>query len=277
MAKKGKRELKPPVFGSKHNGSGRVRKAVKPPKSAQPKKPQPTIPFEAADRILLVGEGDLSFAKAIVEHHGCCDVTATTFDSQPDVYEKYAPQAEEHVRYLEEEGQTVLFTVDATKLGQRKEVKKTQWDVVIFNFPHVGGKSKDVNRQVRFNQELLVNFFKAAMPLLAQAGTIVITLFEGEPYTLWNIRDLARHAGLEAQRSFKFAAEVYPGYSHARTLGNIDGGGGWKGEDREARSYIFKKKDVVAAGGDLQKQQRARVASMKKNKPADEESSDDEG
>jgi len=89
---------------------------------------------------------------------------------------------------------------------------------------------------------MLVSFFKAATPLLSPGGTIIITLFESEPYTLWNIRDLARHSGLEVQRSFKFEAEAYPGYSHARTLGNIDGGGGWKGENRAARSYVFQLK-----------------------------------
>jgi len=89
---------------------------------------------------------------------------------------------------------------------------------------------------------MLVSFFKAATPLLSLDGTIIITLFEGEPYTLWNIRDLARHSGLEVQRSFRFQAEAYPGYSHARTLGNIDGGGGWKGENRAARSYVFQLK-----------------------------------
>ena len=89
---------------------------------------------------------------------------------------------------------------------------------------------------------MLVTFFKITAPLLAHDGTIVVTLFEGEPYTLWNIRDLARHSNLEVQRSFKFQASAYPGYSHARTLGNIEGGGGWKGEDRVARSYIFQTK-----------------------------------
>jgi 25S rRNA (uracil2634-N3)-methyltransferase len=207
-----------------------------------------TIPFQQEDAILLVGEGDFSFSKSIVAEHGCCDVVATCLDSQAELYEKYEPQAKEHVEYLEDEGQTIYYDVDATKLDENKALKKkgAQFDVIIFNFPHVGGKSKDVNRQVRFNQELLVKFFTAAIKLLAAAGTIVVTLFEGEPYTLWNVRDLARHSGLEVQRSFKFLANAYPGYSHSRTLGNIDGGGGWKGEDREARSYIFQKKATDA-------------------------------
>ena len=84
-----------------------------------------------------------------------------------------------------------------------------------------------------------MNFFKSALPLLAAGGSIIVTIFEGEPYELWNIRDLARHVGLKAGRSFKFQASAYPGYKHARTLGNIEGGGGWKGEDRPARSYIL--------------------------------------
>lgn len=91
-----------------------------------------------------------------------------------------------------------------------------------------------------------MNFFKASIPLLAPAGTIIVTIFEGEPYSLWNIRDLARHVGLQVGRSFKFQWDAYPGYRHARTLGNIDGGGGWKGEDRDARTYIFERKDAEA-------------------------------
>ena len=109
--------------------------------------------------------------------------------------------------------------MDATKLGKAggggKEVRRGGWERIIFNFPHVGGLTKDVNRQVRHNQgrctsttstlcaqltgwaELLVGFFTAALPLLAPTGSIVVTVFEGEPYELWNIRDLARHVGLK--------------------------------------------------------------------------------
>lgn len=276
MAKHKKRKLHAAASGNKNHGH--LAKPSKP--AASTKKAEPTIPFQAEDRILLVGEGDFSFAKAIVEQHGCCDVTATCFDSQPELFEKYHPQGEEHVRYLEEEGQTVLYGVDATKLDQNKQLRKAggQWDVVLFNFPHVGGKSKDVNRQVRFNQELLVSFFKAALSLLAQDGTIVVTLFEGEPYTLWNIRDLARHSGLEVQRSFEFQAEAYPGYSHARTLGNIEGGGGWKGEDRDARSYVFQKKAADSGGGGGSVRLKALAAAdTKRKRAADGDSSDDEG
>ena len=149
--------------------------------------------------------------------------------------------------------------------GGGKEVQRVVWDRIIFNFPHVGGLTKDVNRQVRYNQELLVGFFKAALPLIAPGGSIVVTVFEGEPYELWNIRDLARHVGLKVGRSFKFQSRAYPGYHHARTLGNIEGGRGWKGEDRNARTYIFE-----AGEGEVQQH------TSKKRKRHSLESDDDD-
>lgn len=43
--------------------------------------------------------------------------------------------------------------VDATRLGKAgKEVRKGGFDRVGFNFPHVGGLTRDINRQVRYNQ-----------------------------------------------------------------------------------------------------------------------------
>ncbi|OTB20147.1 hypothetical protein K445DRAFT_50400, partial [Daldinia sp. EC12] len=243
---------------------------------------EPTIPFAPEDKILLVGDGDLSFAASLVEHHYCADVTATVLEKTlEELVEKY-PHAPENIAKIEAEDSRVLYGVDATKMapfvdrrgkGKEKEAVGVM-DRIIFNFPHVGGKSTDVNRQVRYNQELLVEFFKHAMPSLAPGGSIIVTLFEGEPYTLWNIRDLARHTGLQVERSFKFQASAYPGYHHARTLGVVKSktgemGGGWKGEDRAARSYIFVRKDDEA---------RPRPGSSKKRSRArdDDESSDDD-
>ena len=88
-----------------------------------------------------------------------------------------------------------------------------------------------------------MGFFKSAASLLAPGGAIVLTLFEGEPYELWNVRDLERHVGLKVGRSFRFQPAGYRGNIHAWTLGNIIGGGGGKGEDRAARTYMFQVKD----------------------------------
>ncbi|ROV98940.1 hypothetical protein VSDG_03674 [Cytospora chrysosperma] len=222
------------------------------PPNTHPQDLKPTIPFSPEDSILLIGEGDLSFSKALVAHHYCENVTATVLEpSSEELTAKY-PHAKENVEAIEAEGGKVVYGVDAKKMGPfaRKSGKESVgiMDRIIFNFPHVGGKSKDVNRQVRYNQELLVEFFKRALLSLAPGGTIIVTLFEGEPYTLWNIRDLGRHSDLQVERSFRFQASAYPGYSHSRTLGVIKNkqgevGGGWKGEDRAARTYVFMRKD----------------------------------
>jgi len=205
----------------------------------------PTIPFVPENRILLIGEGDLSFARSLIECHGCKNITATVLESSTEELVAKYPQAEENISVIEKGGGSVKYGVDAGKMGPFMDKKgkggkgEGKMDRIIFNFPHVGGKSTDVNRQVRYNQELLVSFFKRALPSLAPGGSIIVTLFEGEPYTLWNIRDLARHAGLQVERSFRFQAKAYLGYKHARTLGAVKGGGGWKGEERESRSFVF--------------------------------------
>ncbi|SPO00646.1 uncharacterized protein DNG_03395 [Cephalotrichum gorgonifer] len=248
-------------------GSGAKAKYQPPPvdKSKKPAKktgpppplPPPTMPFAPTHRILLVGEGDLSFAASLVSHHACTSVTATVLEPSKDaLLEKY-PHADAHIDVLEAAAPEckVLYGVDATKMPAytigRAGSKRGLMDRIMFNFPHVGGKSTDVNRQVRYNQELLVSFFGRAEPSLARGGAIVVTIFEGQPYELWNIRDLGRHCGFQVERSFRFRADAYPGYKHARTLGVVrnkkgDTGGGWRGETRPARSYVFVRKGEVS-------------------------------
>lgn len=133
-------------------------------------------------------------------------------------------------------------------------------------FPHVGGKSTSVNKQVRANQALLAGFFGAAKNLLRREGqggdngdrervsvnggegsSILVTIFEGEPYTLWNVRDLARSVGLVVRRSWRFQKSVYPRYRHARTLGVVLKKGMRPGEEGNVGDNEIQRGDDEAA------------------------------
>ncbi|KAL6706723.1 hypothetical protein ACN47E_005265 [Coniothyrium glycines] len=260
------------------------------------------VPFGTYDHILLVGEGDFSFTRSLAVSHGCANITATSYDTASEVAAKYPDYAS--IRQ-ELTGLTppvpLHHSIDATKLNTYKHLRcdrsdddddddggstrKGQgsaagWDTIAFMFPHVGGLSTDVNRQVRANQALLVSFFAACLdantpqrrlqilqsqgnsvtprpsrnPFLRMGGKVVVALFEGEPYTLWNVRDLARHAGLRVVESWRFDWEQYPGYKHVRTLGTVESG--WKGEDREARMYVFEKVPLVADSDEEKEMER---------------------
>ncbi|EXJ79975.1 hypothetical protein A1O3_08261 [Capronia epimyces CBS 606.96] len=216
-----------------------------------------------------------------------------------DQWEGFSPSPPHSAATLDCQGRKgdlvhILYGIDATKLSSahKKALRPySPFTKIVFNFPHVGGLSTDVNRQVRYNQELLVGFFKSAKALLSSPpnparvtkppdddssdfnddsnasdderpqpgavyGQILVTLFEGEPYTLWNIRDLARHCGLKVVESFKFPWAAYPGYQHARTVGDIVSGkdrsdegkrkGAWRGEERDARCYVLAEQGAEA-------------------------------
>lgn len=300
------------------------------------------IPFDRSDQVLLVGEGDFSFALSLAQNYKVDSIVATSYDGEQELLMKYSnvrkvlqilrgschrvddtrsdgatDDGDVFTGFSDTEHSTddrasdttlktrevsLLHDIDATKLSSshRKLLSiHAPYTKIVFNFPHVGGLSTDVNRQVRANQQLLVGFFSAAKSLLAtkqrpakrridseeahddddgsgpdidddtdpsvesidherntlSQGRILVTLFEGEPYTLWNIRDLVRHCGLQVIESFKFDWPAYPGYQHARTIGDITSGkdrsaegnrkGSWRGEERDARCYVIALKDEV--------------------------------
>ncbi|EGY14914.1 uncharacterized protein VDAG_06404 [Verticillium dahliae VdLs.17] len=213
----------------------------------------------------------------------------------------------------------ILYNTDATALrpftakvdhGPRTLLagKVGAFAHIVFNFPHVGGRSTDQNRQVRHNQALLVAFFARALPSLAPGGRVTVTLFEGEPYTLWNVRDLARHAGLDARGGARRGEHGDEGGAQQQEQEQEEGEGegegdeeeedgregrgplqarrkgesktAWKGEERAARSFVFKRKEEAAgdaAGKNKNKQKQkpeAEAGGKKKRHKIDVSDSD---
>ncbi len=291
-------KLKSQISGCAKPGVKKSDKEIAPPVKArkQAQHSEPTIPFDKDDRILLIGDGDLSFARSMVEAHDVQKLVATVLEKDQKVLEEKYPHAVENLEVLNDAGEDVkvVYNIDATKMGiwnangdvGRGKGRKGGMNRIIFNFPHVGGKSTDVNRQVRYNQELLVNFFKCAIPSLAPKGSIVVTLFDGMPYSLWNIRDLARHSELAVERSFKFQAQAYPVYTHARTIGVVqnkkggDAESAWKGEERPSRSFVFvRKEDMESKKGTRQEVvdgKPTKMTKMKGERESEAEDSEDE-
>lgn len=102
--------------------------------------------FREGDRILLVGEGNFSFARSLAENYlqeNWNKMVATCYDSEDILYEKYGDEAKENIEILRAFGVHILFDVDATKLQERKMLRKNVFTKIIFNFPHAGKKKKD--------------------------------------------------------------------------------------------------------------------------------------
>ncbi|KAJ9120205.1 hypothetical protein QFC22_003105 [Naganishia vaughanmartiniae] len=130
---------------------------------------KPISPFEADDTILLIGEGNFSYALSLLSpphSHPAHLVLATAYDSEQVCYQKY-PDAEDHVRRIREIGARVEFGVDAGKLAKSKAVGKgARWSRIVFNFPHAGAGIKDQDRNILTNQHLILSFLRSCPPLL---------------------------------------------------------------------------------------------------------------
>ncbi|KAJ7610893.1 hypothetical protein FB45DRAFT_844316 [Roridomyces roridus] len=144
------------------------------PKTTLVVKRKPTMPFRATDKILLIGEGNFSFARALVcdaptelAHLPPKNVTATAYDTEQECYEKY-PGAEDIVRDLKALGVEVHFSVDATKLDRFGAFKGRTWDKIVWNFPHAGKGIADQDRNILSNQLLILGFLRSASGFLVK-------------------------------------------------------------------------------------------------------------
>ena len=102
------------------------------------------LPCSAADRVLLVGEGDLSFALALARALGTgANLVATTYDAEAELREMYAPWVARTLRDLRGLGAAALHGVDATRLHEpalrsRLDPAGAGFRLVVWNHPHAG-------------------------------------------------------------------------------------------------------------------------------------------
>jgi len=102
------------------------------------------IPFKSPDRILLIGEGNFSFARALIDHPpgdlssmSPTNITATAYDTEEECYNKY-PECPSIITFLRDQGVEVVFGVDATRAERHHALKGRNWDRIVWNFPHAG-------------------------------------------------------------------------------------------------------------------------------------------
>ncbi|GAW02128.1 conserved eukaryotic protein [Lentinula edodes] len=210
-------------------------------KRTLPSTQKPTIPFQPTDTILLIGE----------EYYCNCLEWNTAF-------------------------------------------KGRRWSKIVWNFPHAGKGINDQDRNILSNQTLILGFLHSAAKFLKQGpvpsvagrkkqkasdededegeetdndtrnslesgscrGTILITLRNVPPYTLWDVPKLAKNPPSSAQgstssnpryiilRSFAFHREIWDGYEHRMTKGLRAHGTGKTGEGGEDRTWEFCLRDI---------------------------------
>ena len=148
----------------------------------QKKREGSIIPFKSNETLLLIGEGDFSFARSIVEqgYMQPQNLIATSYDaSVTELNLKYPNTFQENYDFLIEEGVKILFHTDATKLIRSMKISKhTPWtkimgnewrfkylNNIMFNFPHTGKGIKDQDRNIRDHQELIFGYFDSCKQL----------------------------------------------------------------------------------------------------------------
>ncbi|XP_073154133.1 uncharacterized protein At4g26485-like [Henckelia pumila] len=169
--------------------------------------------------ILLVGEGDFSFAACLARAFGSAsNIVATSLDTKEELAVKH-PTAAANLAALESMGCTVIHGVNASTMREHPRLKYRLFDRIVFNFPHAGFDSKETDTvQIQRHQEVVRGFLRnaAAMVKIRESGEVHVTHKTAYPFSAWKIEKLGKQAGLEFIKAAPFYLWEYPGYLNKR-------------------------------------------------------------
>ncbi|XP_059442235.1 uncharacterized protein At4g26485-like [Corylus avellana] len=176
--------------------------------------------YGSSHNILLVGEGDFSFAVCLAKAFGTAEnMIATSFDSKEVLMTEYS-NAMSNLKELEDRRCTVLHDVDAHTMNRHPHLRSKLFDRVVFNFPHAGFTWKEHNDyQIELHQELVRGFMRSSIEMLTEKGEIHITHKTAYPFNRWEIVELGKEIGLFLLEEMEFERWCYPGYINRRGSG----------------------------------------------------------
>ncbi|WP_404343780.1 class I SAM-dependent methyltransferase [Pseudoalteromonas mariniglutinosa] len=207
-------------------------------------------------RILTVGDGDLSFSKAIAEHIKPATLLASTYDDANTLVSKYSDNALAALRQLHV---PTLTEFDVTQPTSWQRLGEQQFDVVIFQFPlvpaFVGAAAFKAHTQSSsmnvLNRALLYQYLHyASHYALDKNGPMLcyITSKDVKPYREWNIEG-SINQGLTCQYLGQMPFDIthFPGYK----IRNVDRDKHVK--DTSGITYVFSEKTHHPLGNTLKK------------------------
>ncbi|KAL9383096.1 hypothetical protein Peur_023419 [Populus x canadensis] len=177
--------------------------------------------YSSTQKMLLVGDGDFSFAVCLAEAFGSAtDIVATSLYSEEMMRLKYSGAAS-NLRELEELGCTVMHGVNAHTMNSHPLLTHKLFDRIVYNFPHAALKRSEANiRQIESHRRLVKGFFKSASDMMEENGEVHVTHKTTDPYSKWEIEKLSEEAGLFLVEKVKFRKSDYPGYENKRGSGS---------------------------------------------------------
>ncbi|WP_448265171.1 Rossmann-like fold-containing protein [Nostoc sp. DSM 114159] len=183
-------------------------------------------------KILLLGEGDFSFALSLakqVKPEQRKSIVATSYDSKKEVKDKYQG-ATKNISDLKKQEVSVFHEVDATNIDPSQGL----FSSIVFNFPFVPGPRGA--QQITRNVAMLDKFFISASKSLENGGKVFLTSKE---YWLKRFNPIASasSAGLSKDGELTFNAGNFPGYEHRESHQDKAAQ-----DTKTAITYIFKKK-----------------------------------